>query len=123
MKRMAATLALVLLLVIAFLLHREPRREAPRKPTPLPPLTLDQAGCVYDPHVLGIQVDQPLDIHNNDSLLHNVHAVAFGNREFNFGMTSAGIVETVKFNAPEVMVKIKCDIHPWMTAWVGVLDH
>jgi hypothetical protein len=95
--------------------------QAPR--APLPPALLDQVGCVYDPHVLGVQVDQPLNIFNNDKLLHNVHLLPFENLESNFGLPNFGDYKTVKFDTPEVMVKIACDLHPWMRAWVGVLDH
>ena len=95
----------------------------PRSSGPLPPVLLDQVGCRFDPHVLGVQVNQPLNIYNNDSLLHNVHAQAIENKEFNFGLPQAGLVETKRFSRNEVMIRIQCDVHPWMRAWVGVLDH
>jgi hypothetical protein len=90
---------------------------------PLPPVLLDQVGCVYEPHVLGIRVGQTLNIYNNDPLLHNVHGLPFDNAEFNFGLPQQGTFSSVKFNEREVMVRIGCDLHPWMRAWVGVLDH
>jgi hypothetical protein len=89
----------------------------------LPPVLLDQVGCRFDPHVLGVQVNQPLNIFNNDPLLHNVHASTIENKEFNFGLPAAGLVETKRFTRKEIMVRINCDVHPWMKAWVGVLDH
>lgn len=89
----------------------------------LTPVLLDQVGCRFEPRVLGMRVNQPLNIYNNDRLLHNVHALPFENREFNFGLPRPGQYQTKTFTRPEVMVKIKCDIHPWMLAWVGVLDH
>ena len=92
-------------------------------PGPLPPVLLDQVGCRFEPHVLGVQVNQPLNIYNNDRLLHNVHALTIANREFNFGLPEAGLFETKRFTRPEVMFRIVCDVHPWMRAWVGVLDH
>jgi len=88
-----------------------------------PPVLLDQVGCVYEPHVLGVQVGQPLNIYNNDPLLHNVHALPFDNLAFNFGLPTRGLFKTVSFDTPEVMIRIGCDVHPWMRAWVGVLDH
>jgi len=94
---------------------------APREPHP--PVLLDQVGCRFEPHVLGLQVDQPLNIYNNDPLLHNVHATTLHSTEFNFGLPKAGLFETKRFTKPEVMVPIVCHIHPWMKAWVGVLDH
>jgi plastocyanin len=84
---------------------------------------LDQKGCQYQPHVLGVMVGQDLLIRNSDDLLHNVHALPFNNREFNFGQPQKGMEEKKQFTTPEVMVKVKCDIHPWMSAWIGVLDH
>jgi hypothetical protein len=92
-------------------------------PGPLPPVLIDQVGCRFEPHVLGVQVNQPINIFNNDPLLHNVHALPFENKEFNFGLPSAGQFETKRFSRKEVMVQIKCDVHPWMSAWIGVLDH
>lgn len=92
-------------------------------PGPLIPVLLDQVGCRFDPHVLGVRVNQPINIYNNDKLLHNVHAIPITNKEFNFGLPQAGLYETRTFSRPEIMIKIKCDIHPWMIAWVGVLDH
>jgi hypothetical protein len=90
---------------------------------PLAPLLLDQVGCRFEPHVLGIRTGQPLNIYNTDGILHLAHSLATDNREFNFGMTPTEQCRTVTFEQREVMVRIKCDIHPWMAAWIGVLDH
>jgi hypothetical protein len=92
-------------------------------PGPLPPVLLDQVGCRFDPHVLGVRVNQPINIWNNDRLLHTVHSLPYQNKEFNRSLPEFRQVETKSFSKPEVMIKIKCDIHPWMAAWVGVLDH
>ena len=92
-------------------------------PGPLPPVLLDQVGCRFEPRVLGVQVNQPLNIYNNDDLLHNVHGLPVKNKEFNFGLPQPGLFQTRRFSTPEVMVRIVCDVHPWMRAWVGVLDH
>jgi plastocyanin len=94
-----------------------------RFPVPATPVVLTQQGCRYAPHVLGIQVGQPLEIVNGDATLHNVHAVAKTNREFNAGQPIQGMKMTHTFTAREVMVPFKCDVHNWMNAWVGVLDH
>ncbi|MCH8011239.1 MAG: carboxypeptidase regulatory-like domain-containing protein [Candidatus Marinimicrobia bacterium] len=87
--------------------------------------TIDQNGCIYIPHVLGIQVGQPIEILNSDGTLHNVHALpkVKGNDAFNVAMPGMRKKITKKFDVPEVMIKIKCDVHPWMGAYVGVLDH
>jgi len=95
-----------------------------KKPSdPQPPAVINQVGCRYEPHVLGIVVGQELSIKNSDDLLHNIHALPFTNKEFNFGQPSKGLEEKKQFTAAEVMVKVKCDVHPWMSAWVGVLEH
>jgi plastocyanin len=94
-----------------------------RFPIPSTPVVLDQKGCQYVPHVLGIQVGQNLEILNSDPTLHNVHALPKGNQEFNMGQPLPGIKFTRQFSTREVMVPFKCDVHPWMNAWVGVLDH
>jgi plastocyanin len=92
-------------------------------PVPATPVVLDQQGCSYMPRVVGIQVGQSLDIVNSDDTLHNVHALPMVNREFNRGQSLKGLKSTTVFTAPEVMVPFKCDVHRWMNAWVGVVEH
>ena len=94
-----------------------------RFPVPSAPVVLDQKGCVYAPRVLGVQAGQPLEIANSDPTLHNVHAVPMTNQEFNMGYPIQGMKHTHTFSTKEVMVPFKCDVHGWMRAWVGVLDH
>ena len=84
---------------------------------------LDQEGCVYEPHVFGVQTGQTIQIINSDPLLHNIHALPEENRPFNFGMPNEGDTRDREFREPEVMVRIKCDVHPWMLSWAGVLPH
>ena len=90
---------------------------------PTESLKLDQQGCRYSPHVFGIRVGQPLEIVNSDPTLHNVHALAQSNPEFNFPQQIQGMKNQKTFTAREVMVKFKCDVHGWMNAYAGVLDH
>jgi plastocyanin len=92
-------------------------------PTPSEPLTLDQDGCRYHPHVFGIQVGQTLEIVNSDPTLHNIHATPAANDEFNTGQPIEGMKFDLTFTSAEVMVPFKCDVHGWMNAYVGVLDH
>jgi plastocyanin len=92
-------------------------------PVPATPVVLDQKGCMYEPRVLGIQVGQTLEILSSDNILHNVHAMPQQNREFNKATQMAGLKLTHVFSTKEVMVPFKCDVHRWMNAWVGVLDH
>ena len=87
------------------------------------PVTLDQRGCTYRPHVVGIQVGQPLLIVNSDPTLHNVHTMSQANKPFNFGMSVEGQKATRYFAEPEVMIKAKCDVHPWMASFIGVVAH
>lgn len=87
------------------------------------PVILDQQGCMYEPHVFGVQAGQTLKILNSDPLLHNIHALPDANRPFNFGMPTAGQERDQSFRVPEVMVRIKCDVHPWMESWAGVTEH
>jgi hypothetical protein len=88
---------------------------------PTTPVQLDQIGCRYVPHVLGVQVEQPVSITNRDPLLHNVHALPFANREFGLGQLQG--VEMTRTFARTEFVKVRCDVHPWMLAWIGVFDH
>ena len=90
---------------------------------PTQPATLDQKGCRYLPHVFGVRVGQPIEIINSDPTLHNIHAVPKTNQEFNTGQPIQGMKMTHRFTATEVMVPFKCDVHGWMNAYVGVLDH
>jgi plastocyanin len=92
-------------------------------PVPTTPVVLDQKGCTYAPRVFGIQAGQPLEILNSDDTLHNIHALPMNNREFNRGQAVKGLRQTHVFTTAEVMVPFKCDVHRWMNAWVGVLDH
>lgn len=91
--------------------------------TPTEPARLDQKGCRYVPHVLGLRAGQPIEIANSDPTFHNVHALPAVNREFNVGQPSQGMRDVRTFTAPEVMVRVKCDVHAWMHAYVGVVDH
>jgi plastocyanin len=84
---------------------------------------LDQKGCRYTPHVFGVRVNQPVEIVNSDPTLHNIHALPKANQEFNNGQPIQGMKMTHTFTAKEVMIPFKCDVHGWMNAYVGVLDH
>ncbi|HVM33460.1 MAG TPA: carboxypeptidase-like regulatory domain-containing protein [bacterium] len=85
-------------------------------------VTLNQTACLYQPHVFGVQVNQPLEIFNQDPTLHNVHAVAVTNDGFNVGENQNDKTEQV-FTQPEMPVKFKCDVHSWMNCYGGVFTH
>ena len=87
------------------------------------PAVLDQEGCRFIPHVLGLQVGQPLRILNSDPTLHNVHALSKLNRAFNLGLTRTAPEAQRAFDRPEVMIPVRCNVHPWMEAYLGVLAH
>ena len=95
--------------------------ESVRYTAPATPVVLDQTACWYSPSLIGLQVGQPLEVRNSDETLHNVHALAEKAEGFNIGMPHKGMSAVRKFSEPEVLVRIKCDVHPWMAAFVGVV--
>ncbi len=86
-------------------------------------VVIDQDGCMYKPHVLTVMTGQPITIKNSDPVMHNVHAVPKTNKEFNHSQIKESPDLSEKFGKAEVGVKIKCDVHGWMGAWVSVFDH
>lgn len=92
-------------------------------PAPATPVVLDQDGCQYHPHVMGIQVGQSLEIRNSDPVLHNIKAKAVKNRPFNISQPTAGMKTSRTFAAAEVMVALECNVHGWMNASLAVLTH
>jgi len=92
-------------------------------PAPSEAVVLDQKGCMYSPHVLGVMVGQPVKILNPDGTLHNVHAMTKVNKEFNVAMPKFRKELTRTFDKPEFMLKMKCDVHPWMGAYISVMTH
>ncbi len=96
---------------------------APKGGKAASPVKFDQNGCIYVPHVFGVMTSQPIEIINSDPTLHNVHSMAKKNENFNMGMATKGQKITKSFSKPEQMIKVKCDVHGWMQAFVGVMDH
>lgn len=90
---------------------------------PSTPVTLDQSGCHYVPHVMGIMTQQTLKIVNSDPVNHNVHPTPRVNPEWNESQGPGTDPKEKKFNRQETLVPIKCNIHPWMKAHIGVLPH
>ena len=87
------------------------------------PAILDQIGCIYEPHVLGVMKDQKVIIKNSDATLHNIHSMAEINDQFNFAMPKVVKEKETSFSSVEDPFYIKCDVHPWMKSWVLVQDH
>ena len=91
-----------------------------------PPAVLDQKGCEYTPSIFAVQTGQKITIKNSDPTLHNVHAEPAdnsGNQTINEAQIPNGPDKTYVATKPEMFLKFKCDVHPWMFAWVSVFDH
>ncbi len=89
---------------------------------PTEPAVLDQNGCMYQPRVQGVRVGQTFNILNSDPTTHNVRCFAKSNPPFNLGQPGPGTRQKV-FHKAEMEVKFKCDVHPWMFAYVFVMEH
>jgi plastocyanin len=89
------------------------------------PVVLDQKGCEYVPQILAVQTGQKITIKNSDPVLHNVHAspTVSGNNEENKAQMAGAPDLSFSFSKPEDFLKFKCDVHPWMFAWISVMDH
>ena len=92
-------------------------------PAPTQPVVLNQQGCMYEPHVFGVQAGQPVQIINEDSTLHNINCQAKTNKKFNIAQPAKGMKSTKTFDQPEVGIPFKCNVHPWMAAWADVFNH
>jgi plastocyanin len=90
---------------------------------PATPVVIDQKGCWFRPRVIGIQVGQPLSVINSDPVTHNIHPMAEINREWNHSQGPGDAPLARKFLKPEVMIRVKCNIHSWMHAYIGVVDN
>ena len=90
---------------------------------PATPVMLEQKGCRYVPHVFGVQAGQTIQVANNDTTLHNVHALPKNNREFNFGQPANVPPVPRVFDKPEIGLPFRCDVHGWMSAYVNVVAH
>jgi plastocyanin len=86
-------------------------------------VTLTQDGCMYKPHVIGIQTGQNLDIKTADATNHNIHPMPSANPEWNESQSPGDPGKTKSFARQEVLVPVKCQIHPWMKAYIGVVAH
>jgi plastocyanin len=87
-----------------------------------PAVLLDQVHCKYIPHAIALQVGQTLRIRSSDPTMHNVHLMSEKNPAKNLAMVQAGQENPLKFDYAEI-IHAKCDVHPWMSAWVGVFDN
>lgn len=93
-------------------------------PTPTTPVVLDQKSCEYSPYVIGAQVGQTISVKNSDPILHNVHPTPKkAGKEFNKAQLPNGPELKFSWNKPEVFLRFKCDVHPWMFAYVALIEH
>ena len=97
--------------------------ESTKFPVPDEAVTLDQKGCRFEPHVQGVMVKQKIFAVNSDATTHNLHAMGRLNENFNFTQSTKGAKKALTFERKETMVFVKCDIHPWMGAYFGVVTN
>ena len=90
---------------------------------PADPVTIDQRRCIYAPRVVGARVGQTLEFRNSDETLHNVHSLSIKDNDFNVGQPVKGAVYRFQLKREEVMLHVKCDVHRWMTTYIGVVNH
>ena len=91
-------------------------------PTPTSAVVLNQDGCMYSPHVLGAQAGQDITLRNSDGILHNINASPTDNRPFNVSQP-VNMDTNRSFPVAEVMIPVRCDVHGWMTSYIGIVDH
>jgi plastocyanin len=87
------------------------------------PVVIDQKGCWFSPRVTGMRAGQRLKVTNSDPLTHNIHPMAEVNRDWNQSQSPGADPLIRRFTQPEVMIRVKCNIHSWMRSWIGVVDH
>ena len=95
----------------------------PQTPVSTQPVMINQAGCVYSPRVVGVRVGQTVQIKNSDAFMHNVDGLSGKNNGFNIGQPRAGLVYEFKPKNEEVMLHVKCDVHNWMNAYIGIVSN
>jgi len=91
--------------------------------TPTEAVTLDQNGCHYKPHVSGVMVNQKVNITNSDPTQHNIHFTPKNNPDWNQSQPNGAAPLTHSFARSEILVPVKCNQHPWMKSYVGVMKH
>ncbi|MBI4519022.1 MAG: hypothetical protein HY699_24795 [Deltaproteobacteria bacterium] len=87
------------------------------------PVVIDQVGCLFVPRVAVAQAGQPVRFLNSDPLAHNVRSSPKAQRGWNFMLAAKGTNRTITVAKPENVIELKCDVHPWMAAYLGVFDH
>jgi plastocyanin len=90
---------------------------------PTTAVQLDQNGCMYKPRVVGVMAGQNLDIKTSDATNHNIHPQPTVNNDWNESQPPGSEDKIKSFPRQEVMIPVKCNIHPWMRAYIGVVNH
>ena len=88
-----------------------------------PATVIDQKGCEYMPHVVGMSTGETLTVRNSDPFLHNINATPTANRGFNRSQPNQGMEFQTTFTEAEIMIPVRCDVHGWMEAYIGVTAH
>jgi plastocyanin len=88
---------------------------------PKDPVVLDQQGCKYHPHVLGVMAGQTVEIKNDDQTTHNIHPTPKDNREWNESQPPSSPAIEKNFAREEIMLPVKCNQHPWMKMYINVV--
>src|SRR5579872_4668198 len=89
---------------------------------PKEPVVITQKGCLYEPHVMAVQANQPIEVVNDDPTSHNIHPTPANNREWNKAELPGAKVEEA-FAREEIAIPVKCNIHPWMRGYIAVLKN
>jgi plastocyanin len=91
--------------------------------TPTTAATIDQQGCKYHPHVLGVMIGQNVEIKNDDMTTHNIHPTPANNREWNMSQPPSAAPIQQTFAREEIMLPVKCNQHPWMKMYINVVKN
>ncbi len=95
----------------------------PATPVPTAPIQINQQGCVFTPRVIGARAGQTLQVRNGDMTVHNVHSLSSKGNDFNTSQPVTGMTSRFALRNAEMMLRLKCDIHSWMVAYVGIVTH
>ena len=90
---------------------------------PTTAVTLDQNGCMYKPHMIGIMAGQNIEVKNSDPTNHNIHPQPTVNQEWNESQAPGSDAKLKTFARQEVLIPVKCNVHPWMRSYIGVVSH
>jgi plastocyanin len=89
---------------------------------PQQPVVMKQKGCMYEPHILTMRAGQKLDVVNDDKTTHNIHPMPNNNREWNKSQPPGVPIEET-FAREEIVIPVKCNVHPWMKSYIAVFKH